>query len=110
MLQLCPSSHAVVRAKERAGWCRHALARMMERALYDGLGAGECGRALRSYLTTITAEVPTRFARVYGQHVFIFGKEGTPGTATLVTVLHLPHELRSAAQRARQSRYRLVAA
>jgi hypothetical protein len=105
MLQLLPSPHAVVRAKERAGWCRHALARMLERALYDGLEAGECGRALRSYLTDLTAGSPNRFARVYGQHVFIFGKDGTPDTATLVTVLHLPHELRVAAQRAKQSRY-----
>ena len=109
MLRLCPSPHAVARAKERAGWCRHALARMLERALYDGLEAAECGRALRSYLAAIPAEAHGRFARVYGQHVFIFGKDGTPDTATLVTVLHLPHELRSAAQRARQSRHRQAA-
>lgn len=109
MLQLCPSPHAIVRAKERAGWCRQSLARMLERALYDGLEAAECAGALRRYLVALPEGGPSRFARIYGEHVFIFGRDGTPDSATLVTILHLPHALRAAARRARELRHPVAA-
>ena len=99
MQNLYPTPHGLQRAKERAGWNRRSALRMLERALYDGLRAEECGRALGTYLRSLAARNAGHFARIYGEHVFIFGKDGSPTETALVTVLHLPHPLRSAALR-----------
>ncbi|MCF7864354.1 MAG: hypothetical protein K9L89_06170 [Kiritimatiellales bacterium] len=109
MLNLYPTPHGLQRAKERAGWNRRSALQMLERALYDGLRAEECGRTLCHYLRDIAARNAGHFARIYGEHVFIFGKDSTPTDAALVTVLHLPHSLGSAAKRARQQRLGQIA-
>ena len=101
MLKIIPSPHAVQRAKTRAGWCRRTLERMLERIYYFGLTPERCGRQLRDYLASIDANDVARFARVYGEHIFIFGHEAGADQVALVTVLHLPADLRSLAHRAR---------
>lgn len=109
MLCLQHSPHGRARARQRAGWSRQALERMLENVVCDGLGAAECAGALHRYLANLPQRKPARFVRVYGEHIFVFGRESTPDVATLVTVLHLPHAYRPAARRAREMR-RLLAA
>lgn len=109
MLHLTLSPHALDRAKERAGWSRRTLERMLVHVVYDGLAADECAGALRHYLSGLPDGGPTRFVRVYGEHVFVFAREASPNAANLVTVLHLPLPLRAAARRARAQRDPLAA-
>lgn len=101
MIQLCTTPRAVLSAKERTGWCERALDRMLERIFYDGLTANDCGSSLRGYLAALKDSLPSRFARVYGEHVFIFAHEPDPNVVSLITILLLPGELRPVAHRAK---------
>lgn len=109
MLFLQFSPHGRARARQRAGWSRQALQRMLEHVVFDGLDATECTGALHRYLATLPQRKPNRFVRVYGEHIFVFGRESTPDVATLVTVLHLPHPFRAVARRAREMRHFMAA-
>ena len=104
MMNLCPTPHAVQRAKERTGWCQRTLNRMLERIFYDGLTSEDCSRRLRVYLADIMYALPSRFARIYGEHVFIFARENDPNEVALITILLLPADLRPVAHRDRELR------
>ena len=104
MIRFTSSPHAVERAKLRTGWCRQVLERMLERIFYFGLSPENCGRPLREYLDAINVGDTARFSRIYGDHVFIFGRDITVDSAdelALITILHVPNELRPMAHRAR---------
>jgi hypothetical protein len=100
MIHLAISNHAFERARERAGWSCPALSRMLERVFYDGVAASAPGRKIREFLGYYQQENPSRFARAYGEHVFLFPHDDD--AAVLVTVLPLPHELRRPAHAARR--------
>ena len=103
MIHFAVTDHAFERAKERAGWSRSALCRMLERVFYDGVAASTpCGK-IRKFLRHYQEEWPGRFARAYGEHVFLFARGGAYDESVLVTVIPLPHELRAAARDARRS-------
>lgn len=101
MIHLAITDHAFERARERAGWNRGALSRMLERVSYDGVAASTPCRKIREFLRHYQDESPGRFARAYGEHVFLFARDAAADTAVLVTVLPLPHELRRPAHDAR---------
>lgn len=101
MLRLLASSHAVQRARQRLGWSRSALLRMLERVVYAGLGPADCGGALRLYLLAATEPEEDVLLRVYGVHVFVLTRDEAE-TLTLKTVFPLPPELRPFATRARR--------
>ncbi len=102
MLHLAISQHAFERARERVGWNRSALSRMLERIFYDGVAASTPCKRIREFLTHYHDEHPGRFARAYGEHVFLFTRDAALDAAVLVTVLPLPHELRRPTREARR--------
>lgn len=104
MIKLTSTPHAIQRARERAGWGRRTLDRMLERIFYDGLGASDCRGFLGEYLAVVKARDVARFARVHGEFVFIFARERSPDEVALVTVLNLPGHLRDLATRLRARR------
>ena len=103
MIHLFASDHALVRARERAGWHRSTVYRMLERIFFDGVPPSTRRRKLREFLIQYEAEEPNRFARAYGNHVFLFARGHAADEAVLVTVLPLPFELRDVVCAARRS-------
>lgn len=101
MIHLFASTHAIERARERAGWGRAALCRMLERIFFDGVDASTPCRKVSEFLRHYQEEEPCRVVRAYGEHLFLFARSHT-GEAILVTVLPLPHELRAAVRDARR--------
>ncbi len=105
MIQLAISDHAVERAKERAGWNRSSLGRMLDRIFYNGISTDTPCRKIRGFLLGYQTQDLSRFARAYGEHVFLFRRGSQRDEAILVTVLQLPHELRLAAHEAKRLAY-----
>lgn len=105
MTQFAITDHAFERARERVGWTRPTLARMLERVFHDGVTANTPKNKIREYLHRHQAESPGRVARAYGEHVFLFNREPTADAAVLVTVFPLPHGLRRPARDARRLAY-----
>lgn len=105
MIQLAITDHAFERAKERAGWNRSALTRMLERVFYDGVAASTPRKRVSEFLSSYEVQEPNRFARAYGEHVFLFTRADAPDSAVLVTVLQLPRELRHPTREARRLAY-----
>ncbi len=108
MLRLLASSHAVQRARERLGWSRAALRRMLERVVYAGLGPADCAGSLRLYLLASAEPGEDVVLRIYGAHVFVLSRDAGE-TLTLKTVFPLPPELRAFAARARRQHLALAA-
>lgn len=102
MIHFAVTDHAVERAKERAGWGRPTLCRMLERIFFDGVAASTPCRKIREFLLSFQAQEPGRYARAYGEFVFLFARGYSADEAVLVTVLQLPHDLRAAARDARR--------
>jgi len=105
MIHLAISEHAIERAKERVGWNRSALGRMLERVFYDGISASTPCRKIREFLSSYQSPDLNRFARAYGEHVLLFSWGSVPDEAVLVTVLQLLHDLRPAAREAKRLAY-----
>jgi hypothetical protein len=101
MLKFYPTHHSVQRAKERVGWSRHSLVRMLERIYHTGLFQDQCRGALRDYLAACRTAFNSRLACIYGEHVYIFGWGLEPDERSLITILQLPLELRPPAHRAK---------
>jgi hypothetical protein len=95
MIQLAATTHAYQRARERTGWNRNALQRMLDRIFYFGVSANSPHKKLRDFLRNLPGDYADRDARAYGEHVFVFAHDA-PGEAVLVTVLPLPHDIRAA--------------
>jgi len=95
MVQLAATTHAYQRARERTGWNRAALQRMLDRIFYFGVSANSPHKKLRDFLSNLPGDNADRDARAYGEHVFVFAHDA-PGEAVLVTVLPLPHDIRAA--------------
>lgn len=90
------SEHGEERGKKRAGLNHRALKRAAGKALAEGLRPADVAGGLRRYLDKISIQHPGRHPRISGDHIFIFAE------STLITVLHLPHEFRNAAAKARR--------
>ena len=105
MIHFAVTEHAAERAKERAGWRRSTLCRMLERIFFDGVTASTPCRKIGEFLRHYQMETPGRYARAYGEHVFLFSHGIVPDEEILITVLSLPHDQRSAARKARRLAY-----
>ena len=101
MIQLAATAHAFQRARERTGWNRNALLRMLDRIFYFGVRADSPHKKLREFLGDLTNGYVERQACAYGEHAFIFARGDSPGEAVLITVLPLPHDIRAALANAR---------
>lgn len=93
------SQHAIQRLDERVGISRRAAARMAARAHDEGITRSETSGDLHRWLQA-TEGNGTVYARIHGQHVYLFGN----GTK-LVTVIHLPREYHKAASKIRRSNF-----
>ena len=82
---------------------------MLERVYHLGLAPDVCCRQLRDYLTSVCYSEGAKYVRLYGDHVFIFGQGQEPDEASLITILHLPSELRPLAHRTRPKPFALAA-
>ena len=102
MIHFAVTDHAAARARERTGWGRSTVYRMLERIFFDGVAANTPCRRIRKFLRHYQEQVPGRYARAYGEHVFLFARGLAADEAVLVTVLPLPHDLRAAARDARR--------
>jgi len=109
VIKLIPTRHAVLRAKERTGWCRHTLERMLERVYYFGLGAEVRSGHLRDYMEKVSFNEKASVVRLYGDHLFVFGHGCQSDEMALITILHLPVDLRTLAHRARAKSLALAA-
>ena len=108
MITLLATHHANERARERIGWHRRTLDRMLERVFFDGLGLGDCPRQLHEFIAAkVTSEV-SGLTRIYGEHLYVFAS-AEPNVVVLKTVYPLPAALKPAAHRAR-NRYNALAA
>ena len=74
---------------------------MLERVYYFGLGAESCCGHLRDYLDNLSFNEKAPVVRLYSHHVFVFGEGSKSDEMSLITILHLPVELRALAHRAR---------
>lgn len=89
------TDHAKEQAKSRLGWNEPALARMAEKAMAEGVKHAETRGKLNRYITKLyLSHGSANNTRIYGEHIFLFAGP------VLVTVLHLPHEMRQAARSA----------
>ena len=109
VIKLIPTQHAVQRAKVRTGWCRHALERMFDRVFYFGLGEADCSGRLRDYMDKVSFNEVAPVVRLYGDHLFVFGHGCQADEMALITILHLPIELRALAHRTRAKSLGLAA-
>jgi len=108
MITLLATHHANERARERIGWHRRTLDRMLERVFYDGLGPCDCPSRLHEFIAaSVTAEA-CALTRIYGEHLYIFTRD-QPNVVVLKTVYPLPAALKSTAHRARH-RHNVLAA
>jgi len=108
MITLLATNHANERARERIGWHRRTLDRMLERVFYDGLGLGDCPRRLHEFIAaSVTAEA-CGLTRIYGEHLYVFASD-RPNVVVLKTVYPLPAALKLTAHRARDRHNALAA-
>ena len=82
---------------------------MLERVYYFGLGAESCCGHLRDYLDKVSFNEKAPVVRLYGHHVFVFGEGSQSDEMALITILHLPVELRALAHRVRTKSLALAA-
>ena len=87
-----PTAHGAERVAERVGGNKSSASRIAARALAQGLRESEAGGRLGRYLGHLGESHHTT-PIVYGEHVYCFAGE------RLVTVVPLPHRLRSAARK-----------
>ncbi|WP_038164899.1 hypothetical protein [Verrucomicrobium sp. BvORR106] len=89
---LAITEHAYDRAKKRLGLDRAATEREVEKVFATGLRHGETGGKLNRYLTRLYLEHGTADnLRIHSEHVFVFSGH------VLITILHLPNEMKRAA-------------
>ena len=108
MITLLATHHANERARERIGWHRRTLERMLERVFYDGLGLGDCPRRLHEFITANVTSDACGLTRIYGEHLYVFASD-QPNVVVLKTVYPLPAALKSTAHRARDRHNALAA-
>jgi len=108
MIKFEITQHAFERARERLCWHRRTLARMMERVFYDGLSPDELPSRARGALNLNPDEVRSTSCRIYGEHLFLFGRD-FPDQADLITVYPVPREIRPIIHHTRRCRLALAA-
>ena len=82
---------------------------MLDRVFYFGLGKEDCSGHLRDYMDKVSFNEMVPVVRLYGDHLFVFGNRCQSDEMALITILHLPAELRTLAHRARAKSLTLAA-
>ena len=87
MLDTIITEHAYKRAKERCGWNKKALNRMLERICTDGTNHNEVSGKLKRYIDKVylTHKNASAF-KIFGSYLFIFSSN------RLLTVYNVPHK------------------
>lgn len=85
---LVASLHAIRRARERLGWNRHALQRMLDRIYHLGATAERARPPVRARLARLQEPGRTHTVRLFTGHVFVFARD-QPDAATLLTLYRL---------------------
>ena len=83
------TKHAFDRLKERNGWNKKTIKRMVEKIYNTGTEVKDVKS--KPWLTSITKKISNRpvFYKIYGQFIYIFDCK------TLVTVLHMPKNVKA---------------
>lgn len=97
-MKLVLTDHAIERARQRLGWNRSTLRRMMHKVTSRGLGTKHTRGSLRRYLVEHRGDGVA--IRTYGEHLFIFRWDPAAEALCLVTVWQIPLPLRPALRRA----------
>ena len=98
------SEHARRRGKQRLGIPQRALARLVPIVLAKGTRPSDYRGRMRRWLDGILHDplyamkrgTDSVDLRVYGEHVYLFGKDSGQG---LITILNVPGSLRAAVKR-----------
>lgn len=82
------TKHAYKRAKERLGWKKPVLDKMMIKALEEGLTHSQSKSKLNKYISKLWFTYKTaNNCRIYGENIFLFNNN------VLITVYRVPNEL-----------------
>jgi len=86
MKVLHSTKHAKKRARERFGWNKGVLKKMMWRAFYEGIDHKETTGSLKRYLEAQYAKkCEADNIRIYGHNIYIFAEN------VLITVYRIPN-------------------
>ncbi len=102
---VCVSKHAYERMRERLGINKKAAQRMAVRAYEAGIGYSDTSGRLQKYIEKNSIAYMRQGTRIiiYGDAVYCFVCGSTSKyDKTLVTVLHLPNELKNQAHGVRR--------
>lgn len=81
------TKHAYQRAKERLGWKKRVLDKMMEKAYAEGFQHADTNGAFRKYLNHLwTRYRNCENVRIYGENIFFFSQN------VLITVYRLDNQ------------------
>jgi hypothetical protein len=103
------SGHARERAKERLGLTGKAVEKAALKAYEDGLQPYDTTGTLKRYLDKLTITHGRGGLHIHADHIYVFErnlKRGLNLPWVLITILHLPQELRRAAIDAAKKRKR----
>lgn len=84
------TQHAFERERERFHWRPWTLLRMAVRALRAGFAPGDAAGSLRYFLESKASAQTTSCPFLYGENVYVFGRDGTGAGVTLLTVTARP--------------------
>lgn len=108
--------HAYERGKERLGLKKKAFERIVDKAYLNGLGSSNLSGSLYTYFQNKIEYLGTmghterQFFRIYGENIFVFSENNREGfLPSLVTVMHIPTELKGRAIKAQKAVYGKVA-
>lgn len=81
------SNHAYERVKERFGWSKDVLDKMMDRVFEKGISHSQTKTHLHKYISGLMLRHGSSNVKIYGENIFFFKRD------TLTTLYRLPNEL-----------------
>ncbi len=104
------SQHGYERGKERLGLKKKAFERIVDKAFLKGLDEKEMSGSLYTYFQNKIeylgnmGHTEKQFFKIYGENIYVFSKSLKKGyLPTLITVMHVPTELKSRAIKAQKT-------
>lgn len=96
-MKLIITNHARLRAKQRFNWRLESLKRMAIRSIKSGLDVTNANGKIQKYINNLAINHNGRAnnVKIYGEQIYLFRDE------VLLTVLHLPNELKSISRKTR---------
>ena len=87
LMRIKISNHAYERAKDRFGWSKDVLNKMMDRVVEKGISNSQTKTHLHKYISGLTLRHGSSNVKIYGENIFFFKGD------TLTTLYRLPNEL-----------------